>query len=138
MNTPTAFGGGLHLLSDGQSEKRSDLLWDPELFGTEEPAQTAVPTATPSSLAFEGVVSEISGNKIVIDGTEYVIDNATGYKDKNSEINQGDYIRGRAAPYPGALIIRYIEVLSDYERSDLEIKTVWGLFSIQLKCQLYR
>ena len=77
------------------------------------------------------IISEIRGNRIVIDGTEYVIDNATGYKDKNSEINKGDYVRGRAAPYPGALIIRYIEVLSDYERSDLEIKTVWGLYQSQ-------
>lgn len=131
MTTPTASGSGLHLLSDGQSEQRSDMLRDPDLFGMEEPAQTAAPTATPSSLAFEGVVSDISGNRIVIDGTEYVIDNATGYKDRNSEISQGDYVRGRAAPYPGALIIRYIEVLADYERSDLEVKTVWGLFQSQ-------
>ena len=131
MTTPTASREGLHLLSEGQDTQNSDILWDPELFGILEITQTAVPTATPSSLAFEGVVSDISGNRIVIEGTEYVFDNATGYKDKNSEINPGDYVRGRAAPYPGALIIRYIEVLSDYERSDLEIKTVWGLYQSQ-------
>ena len=131
MTTPTASGNGLNLLSDGLNDQKSDLLWDPDLFGTMEAVQTAVPTATPSSISFEGVVSETSGNRIVIDGTEYVIDNATGYKDRNNEINQGDYVRGRAATYPGALIIRYIEVLSDYERSDLETKTVWGLYQSQ-------
>ncbi|MBQ6342594.1 MAG: hypothetical protein IJI41_05680 [Anaerolineaceae bacterium] len=131
MTTPTASREGLHLLSEGQDTQNSDILWDPELFGILEITQTAVPTATPSSLAFEGVVSDISGNRIVIEGTEYVFDNATGYKDKNSEINPGDYVRGRAAPYPGALIIRYIEVLPEYERSDLEIKTVWGLYQSQ-------
>ncbi|MBQ4514833.1 MAG: hypothetical protein II969_17705 [Anaerolineaceae bacterium] len=131
MQTPTSSDSGLHLLSDGQNDQNFDVLWSPDLFGTMEPVQTVVPTATPSSLSFEGVVSDISGNRILIDGNEYVIDNATGYKDRNNEINQGDYVRGRAAPYPGALIIRYIEVLSDYERSDLEVKTVWGLYQSQ-------
>ena len=127
MTTPTVSGSGLNLLSDGWNDQESDPLWDQPM----KSAQTAVPTATPSSISFEGVVSDISANRIVIDGTEYVIDNATGYKDRNSEISQGDYVRGRAAPYPGALIIRYIEVLADYERSDLEVKTVWGLYQSQ-------
>ena len=131
MTTPTASGDGLYLLSYGQSEQESDLLLDPKIFGTEVPAQTTFPTATPSSISFEGVVSDISGNRMVIDGTEYIVDNATGYKDRSSEINQGDYVRGRAAPYPGALIIRYIEVIPEYERSDLEIKIVWGLYQSQ-------
>ena len=131
LPSPTESSNELHLLSDGQSDQKSDLLWDSDLFGTAEPAPATVPTATPSSLSFEGVVSDVSGNRIVINEIEYVIDNATGYKDRNSEINQGDYVRGRAAPYPGALIIRYIEVLSDYERSDLDIRTVWGLYQFQ-------
>ncbi len=127
MTTPTESVGGLNLLSDGWNDQKSDLLWEQPM----DSDPTAIPTATPSSISFEGVVSDISGNRIVIDGTEYVIDNATGYKDRNSEISQGDYVRGRAAPYPGALIIRYIEVLADYERSDLEVKTVWGLYQSQ-------
>ena len=131
IQTPTASSDGLHLLSDGQDAQKFHLLWDPDLFGTADPAQTAVPSATPSSLSFEGVISDINGNRIVIDGTEYIVDNATAYKGSNSDINESDYVRGRAAPYPGALIIRYIEVLSDYERSDLEIKTVWGLYQSQ-------
>ena len=80
MTTPTASREGLHLLSEGQDTQNSDILWDPELFGILEITQTAVPTATPSSLAFEGVVSDISGNRIIIEGTEYVFDNATEYK----------------------------------------------------------
>ena len=131
IQTPTVSGNELQLLSEGQNDQNPASLWDQNLFGASDPEPTNVPTATPSSLAFEGVVSSVSGNRIVIDETEYVVDNATGYRDSNSEINQGDYVRGRAAPYPGALIIRYIEVLSDYERSDLESKTIWGLYQSQ-------
>ena len=131
MQTPAASVSELHLLSGNENDQKSDLLLNQNLFGTVETARAIAPTATPSSLSFEGVVSDISGNIIVIDGTQYVVDNATGYKDSHSDINQDDYVRGRAVPYPGALIIRYIEVLSDYERSDLEIKTVCGLYQSQ-------
>ena len=123
--TPYSQDNGLHLLSD------SETSWSQDFLGAVLPTQTPVPSATPSSISFEGVVSKISGNRIVIDGTEYLTDNATAYKNNQSEISADDYVRGRAAPYSGALIIRYIEVLPDYERPDLETKTVWGLYQGQ-------
>lgn len=123
--TPYTQDNGLHLLSD------SETAWSQDFFGAALPTQTPVPSATPSSVSFEGVVSKVSGNRIVIDETEYLTDNATAYKNNQSEISADDYVRGRAAPYSGALIIRYIEVLPDYDRPELETKTVWGLYLAQ-------
>ena len=131
LQTPASSGNGLHLLSDGQSGQNSDVSWNQNLKETMDADLNPVPSAAPSSVTFEGIVSDTVGNRIIVDETEYVIDNSTGYKDKNREINQGDYVRGRAAPYPGVLIIRYIEVLPDYERPDLETRTVWGLYQSQ-------
>ena len=128
--TPTP-SFGLNLLSEMHPDNTSDMFGSQGVPGAELQVQTPVPTATPSSISFEGVVSGISGNRIFIDGTEYLTDNSTGYKNNQSEIRTNDYIRGRAAPYPGALIVRYIEVLPDYERPDLETKTVWGLYQAQ-------
>ena len=130
-STPSSQDNGLHLLSENQQENTSDTFWSQNFSGAALPTQTPEPSATPSSVSFEGVVSKISGNRIIIDGTEYLTDNATAYKNNQSEISADEYVRGRAAPYPGALIIRYIEVLPDYERPDLETKTVWGLYQAQ-------
>ena len=121
-------GSGLHLLSDDQMKSGPNQVQDTEFFSTQA---TPAPAATPSSISFEGIVTDVNGNRIYIDGMEYLTDNATGYKNGSSAISADDYVRGRAAPYPGALIIRYIEVLEDYERPDFESKTVWGLYQGQ-------
>ncbi len=126
--TPVSQDNGLRLLSDIEAGNTTDAVQDQDI---PEMIRTSEPSATPSSVSFEGVVSKISGNGIMIDGNEYLIDNATGYKNNQSDINKGDYVRGRAAPYPGAFIIRYIEILPEYERPDLEVRTVWGLFQSQ-------
>ncbi len=128
---PSSQDNGLHLLSGNQQEYTSDTAWSLDLSGAPLPAQTPVPSATPSSVSFEGVVTKISGNRIIIDGTEYLTDNATSYKNHQGEISTDDYVRGRAAPYPGALLIRYIEVIPDYDRPDLKTETVWGLYQSQ-------
>ena len=130
-STPSSQENGLHLLSEIQPENASDAAGEQDFPGAMLPARTPVPSATPSSVSFEGIVSKVTGNRIIIDGTEYLADNSTGYKNNLSEIKADDYVRGRAAPYPGALIIRYIEVLPEYERPDLETRTVWGLYQAQ-------
>ena len=121
-------GSELHLLSDTQEDNGPDRIRDMGFFGAQV---TMAPTATQSSISFEGTVTGIDGNKIYIDGMEYITDNATGYKNGSTLISADGYVRGRAAPYPGALIIRYIEILEDYERPDLESETVWGLYQGQ-------
>ncbi len=128
---PSSQDNGLHLLTGDQMENTTDTNWNWDVSGELLQIHTPAPSATPSSVSFEGVVTQISGNRIIIDGKEYLTDNATGYKNNRSGINTDDYVRGRAAPYPGALIIRYIEVLPDYERPDLKSETVWGLYQAQ-------
>ena len=121
---------GLHLLND-----------DPE---TGLPAQDSesgtvpAPSPTPSSISFEGVISSVKENRLVIDGKEYVTDNSTGYKAGRNVLSEGDYVAGRAAPFPGASIVRYIEIVPDYDRPDMELRTVLGLYQFQDSSKIYR
>lgn len=128
--TPAPQDNGLRLLSDTGTESSGDTGSIPLQNNPYEQILPA-PTATPSSVSFEGTVSNVDGGRIFVDGIEYITDNSTGYKDGVTGIDENDYVRGRAAPYPGALVIRYIEVLEDYERPDLETRTVWGLYQSQ-------
>lgn len=120
----------LHLLTEAE-DPTADALWDPALFGTVEPTATIVPTATPSSVSFEGVIESATGRNLVIDGTEYTLDNNTSYRDASQIPAAGDYVRGRAAPYPGYLLVKYLETVPSYERPDAETKTVYGLYQSQ-------
>ena len=129
-STPSPQDDGLRLLSDTGTGSADENGREPFRSNPYEEILTA-PTATPSSVSFEGTVSNVNGSRIVINGIEYITDNSTGYKNGRTEIDVDDYVMGRAAPYPGALIIRYIEVLEDYDRPDLEIRTVWGLYQSQ-------
>ena len=122
--------GSLHLLSDSLHGDDSNQAWGQVLFGTTVPTATPVPASAPFSISFEGIVSNVSGSSIYIEGSEYITDDGTVIKN-SSLINTGDYVRGRAAPVSGALLIRHIEVLEDYERPDVENKTVWGLYQGQ-------
>ncbi|MBQ6519286.1 MAG: hypothetical protein IJI14_11240, partial [Anaerolineaceae bacterium] len=119
----------LHLLVD--VEETEEVLWDPALFGTVEPTATIVPTATPASVPYEGVVDSIEGQKIVIGGVEYLIDNSTGYKTPGTMPVKGDYVRGRAAPYPGTLLIKYLEIVPPYDLPGAETKLVYGQYQSQ-------
>ena len=105
-------------------------LWDPALFGTVEPTPTIVPTATPSSVSFEGIVSKVEDRKIVIEDVEYLVDNTSSFK-SNTKPEKGDYVRGRAAPYPGVLLLRYLEIVPAFERPDAESRTVYGQYQSQ-------
>ena len=112
-------GTGLHLLSENESGNI-----------TEQETERK-PSPTPSSVSFEGIISSVSGNRLVINGEEYVTDSSTGYKGSGNVLSEGDYVVGRAAPYNGTYIIRYIEILPDYDRPDMELNTVWGLYQAQ-------
>ena len=114
---------GLQLLSENTATGTD------ELFPVSETDET--PSPTPSSISFEGEISSVSGGRIVIDGKEYVTDNSTGYKGGRNVLSEGDYVQGRAAPYLGIPIIRYVEVIPDYDRPGLEQRTVLGLYQSQ-------
>lgn len=119
----------LRLLAD--EPETGDVLWDPGLFGSVTPTPTIVPTSTPSSVAFEGTITGANGRILYIDEVEYVADNSTSFKDPNKAPKEGDYVRGRAAPYPGALLITYLEIVPAYEHPDAESRTVYGLYQSQ-------
>ncbi len=114
---------GLHLLSENPANSTIDYSQGQE---TDQK-----PSPTPSSISFEGIISSVSGSRLAIDGKEYITDNSTGYKGGRNVLSEGDYVQGRAAPYSGALIIRYIEVIPDYDRPDMETRTVFGLYQSQ-------
>lgn len=119
------------LVDEEENKEETTTLWDPALFGTVEPTATIVPTSTPSSVSFEGTVSKAEDRKIVIDDVEYLIDNSSSFKDPNKKPEKGDYVRGRAAPYPGTLLIRYLEIVPAYDRPDAQTKTVYGQYQSQ-------
>ncbi|MBQ6520224.1 MAG: hypothetical protein IJI14_16030 [Anaerolineaceae bacterium] len=128
--TPGEESSTLKLLADEPEDENT--LWDPNLFGpTTTPTPTIVPTATPSSVTFEGTVTDASGHSIFIDDVEYIADNGTSFKDPDKAPVAGDYVRGRAAPYPGTLLLRYLEIVPAYERPDADVKKVYGLYQSQ-------
>lgn len=142
--TPTVPGSENSWMTDTEPEATEIVLpgeetnsnadtWDPELFGTLTPTPTIVPTPTPSSLTFEGIVSEVNGRYISINGEKYLTDNSTGYKDESVKPKVGDYVKGRSAPFVDATIIRFIEVVPDYERPDAKSEFYYGLYESQDK-----
>ena len=107
-----------------------------KFFSQPTATPTPVPTSTPSSISFSGVITKKEGVKIVVDDQEYITDNNTNYKDNNEDLKVGDYVNGRAAPFSGVTLIRFIEVVPDYDRPDAKKETIIGLVAGQDKSKL--
>ena len=138
-------GSGLNLVTLGDlTGQNSDLSESEEelkalygdnwiLFAQPTATPTIMPTSTPSTISFEGVVTDIQGIKIFVDDVEYVTDNSTNYKDNKKDIKIGDYVSGRAAPFATARVVLHIEVIPEFERPDAEKSTEYGLVAGQDK-----